>query len=98
MFDDFRGFVTVVDGRSKFPLTSQNGFLVRPGGENQVVISALKFGADKNVEPVEPSKRGCYFENEYSLKLSKNYTQTNCILECKLNYVRKLIATTGIIS
>ena len=62
--DDFRGFVTVVDSGDKYPLTDQNGFLVRPGHQNYVVLSALQVKADDSVRGIRPDKRRCYFKDE----------------------------------
>ena len=52
VYDDFRGFVTVVDGGDKYPLTSRNSFLVRPGKENYVALSALHIEADKKIKKI----------------------------------------------
>ena len=35
-----------------------------------------------------PGKRECYFQEEHPLKLHKNYSQANCIMECTTQYAR----------
>lgn len=87
--DNFRGFSTVIDGRDKYPLTSKNSFLIRPGRENYVALSALRVEADINVQKIHPRKRKCYFSHENPLVMHKNYSRSNCVLECTINYARK---------
>ena len=41
IFDDFKGFVTVVGDKSSFPLTKRTSFLLKPGQENYVSLSAI---------------------------------------------------------
>ena len=89
--DNYRGFVTVIDGGEKYPLTAKNGFLIRPGKENYVALSALRIEADKKIEKINPKKRQCYFPNEYTLEMHNTYSKSNCILECNINYARKML-------
>ena len=94
--DNFRGFVSIVDGAADYPLTQRKGFLIRPGRENNVAISAYQVISDNNVRNVDPSKRSCYFEDENPLNMYQNYTYTNCILECAIGFVRKkMLLETG---
>ena len=93
--DSFRGFDTVIDGKNKYPFTSRNGFLVKSGQESQVAISAKRFEANENIRHIKPSKRNCYFPDEFPLKLHKVYTQANCFLQCKIEYLRKENKTGG---
>ena len=86
IFDGFKGFATVVDGTDQFPLTFQKSFLIQPGYENSVALSAVNIKADDEIRPVPSNKRGCYFSNEHPLKLHKKYTYSNCVLECSLDY------------
>ena len=86
--DNYRGFITVVDGRDKYPLTTRNSFLVRPGKENYVAINAIQVFAEPGVEKVNATKRDCYFSNEYPLEMHKNYSQSNCLLECFIKFAR----------
>ena len=89
VFDDFKGFVTVVGDKSSFPLTKRNSFLLKPGRENYVSISAVNVISDKTIRSIDPQKRICYFYDEHPLELHKNYSQANCILECSTKYARE---------
>ena len=88
VYDNFRGFVTSIAGGDKYPLTSRNSFLVRPGKENYVKISAIRVEAEDNTKTIHPLKRKCFFPNEHVLELHQNYSQPNCVLECSLKYAR----------
>ena len=92
--DNFLGFHVVVDGKQNYPFTSKNGIPVKSGQENEVIIRATRFESDTLTEKeVTPFKRNCYFSNEVTsknpMKMYKNYTQTNCLFECRLEAARK---------
>jgi len=89
--DNFRGFSTVVDGGERYPLTQRNSLLIRPGRENYIAISALSIVADDDIVDINPKKRYCYFPHEYPLEMHKNYSQSNCILECSMKYARSMM-------
>ena len=87
--DNFKGFITVVDDTDNYPLTERNGFLVRPGRENHVAMSALEIlGADA-IRSITPEDRDCYFSDEHPLEMHQRYSQSNCVLECNIKYARK---------
>ena len=90
VFDSFKGFVAIVGNKNEHPLTKKHGFLLRAGQENYVSLSATKIEANENIRPIEisPGKRECYFHEEHPLKLHKNYSQANCIMECTTQYAR----------
>ena len=87
--DDFRGFVATVNSGDEYPLTSQKGFLIRPGHQNYVILRALQVKSDPEIKDIKPNKRNCYFSDEQPLQMHKNYSQSNCILECYVEYARK---------
>ena len=89
--DDFRGFVATVNSGDEYPLTSQKGFLIRPGHQNYVILSAQQVKADPGIKSINPNNRNCYFSDERPLAMHKNYSQSNCILECYVEYARKSI-------
>jgi hypothetical protein len=89
--DNFRGFSTVIDGGDKYPLTSKNSFLIRPGRENYIALSALQVEADDNIQKIDPKKRDCYFTDENPLIMHNNYSRSNCILECSIRYARQMM-------
>ena len=86
VFDEFRGFTTVVDGRDQFPMTFQKSFLIQPGYENSISLSAVDVMAEEDLRTIPPEKRRCYFADENPLQLHINYSFSNCLLECSLNY------------
>ena len=99
VYDNFRGFVTMVDGGDKYPLTARQSFLVKPGRDNYVAISALRVVAEDGIRSTEPSLRNCKFDDENPLAIHQKYSQANCNLECNIRYARnntkKDNSTTG---
>ena len=87
--DNFKGFVTVVDDSDNYPLTQTNGFLVRPGRENHVALSALQIHGSEAIKSITPEDRDCYFSDEHPLEEHQKYSQSNCVLECSMKYARK---------
>ena len=92
--DSFGGFHIVVDGKENYPFTSRNGFPIKTGQANEVLIKATKFEPDVRIKAeVSPNKRNCYFQDEYPPKnpmaIHQNYSQANCMFECKLKFVRQ---------
>ena len=87
--DNFKGFVTVVDDSGNYPLTQTNGFLVRPGRENHVALSALEIHGNEAIRNIKPEDRDCYFSDEHPLEEHQKYSQSNCVLECNMKYARK---------
>ena len=109
VFDNFKGFTTLVGDPNSFPLTRIDGLLLKTGQENYVSIMPTDFTADEGVDGsffqplagngirrIEPSKRNCYFSdekiNDHPLQLFRNYSQSNCRLECQIEYVRRNMA------
>ena len=92
--DSFRGFSVVVDEKQNFPFTTKNGFLIKSGLANDVAISATRFDADKVIKKkVKSQKRNCYFSDEnlkkHPMNIHQNYSQANCLFECKLEVVQR---------
>ena len=81
----------MVNDKRNFPSTKRKSFLLESGRENYVSISAINIKSDEAIRKIDPQKRFCYFHDEYALDLHKNYTQANCILECTINYGRRLM-------
>ena len=88
VFDNFKGFVTLVGDRSSFPLTQRHSFLLRPGQQSYVAISATSVTSDQGIKDIDPKKRLCYFQDEHPLKLYKHYSLANCLFECQSDYAR----------
>ena len=92
--DRFRGFVVLIDGINDYPLSSRRSFLLKPGYESMVQISASQvYGTSGVKKYIKSNRRGCYFPDEHQLKMYKEYSQDNCILECSLEYARNKIAS-----
>ena len=85
VFDNFKGFTTVVGDPNSFLLTKMDGTLLKTGQENYVSILPTDIIADKGtkhsffqpldqegIREIEPSKRNCYFSNE---KIKENPLQ-----------------------
>ena len=93
VIDDFQGFVTVIDGSDKYPLTSSSSLIARPGYVTNMEIRSVKVQALQEIRDFVPEKRNCYFPDEYSLEMHKLYSQSNCILECKVKYANACMKT-----
>ena len=91
IFDNFKGFVTLVGGRDSFPLTQRQSFLLKPGQESYVAITATSVISDPDVKDIEAQKRNCFFHDEHPLELHKNYSQANCMFQCQTNYARRMM-------
>ena len=91
VYDNFRGFVTMVDGRGSYPLTARQSFLVKPGRDNYVAITALRVVAEDGIKPIEPHDRRCKFPDETPLEVHQKYSQSNCLLECSIQYAREMM-------
>ena len=87
---DFEGFTGLITDSSSFPLTNQRGFEIRPGHNNLVAISAIQISANEDLKILKPEVRKCLYENERgNLTLFRNYSQSNCFLECSLKYAQR---------
>jgi len=87
---DYDSFIGLISPSGSFPLMSQEGFQIKPGHYNIISLSATKVVSDDNLRSLQPSARNCLFPEESTkLKLHKNYTYMNCILECSLSFAEK---------
>ena len=87
---DFQGFTGLIDRIGSYPLMLQNGFQIRTGHNNMVALSATEIDSTDDLRNIDPKNRNCLFPNEASyLKLHKNYSKSNCLLECTLFYAQK---------
>ena len=93
VMDNFQGFVTVVDGNDKYPLTSSSGLIARPGYETNMEVMSTQVYAENEIRNWGPEKRDCYFPDEFSLDMHKLYSQSNCLLECRVKYAYECMKT-----
>ena len=72
----------------------ERSFLLSPGRTTYAAISPTSIDADEaGIKSIDPTKRNCYFKDEYPLKVHKNYTRANCLLECYLDYALSKMST-----
>ena len=87
---DFKGFTGLISYKGSFPLVYQRGFQIRPGHNNLISIGATMIEASQNLRSIEPWRRKCLFHDEtQNLTIYKEYTQSNCFLECSLKYAQE---------
>ena len=85
--NDFDGFRGLVSPSGSFPLMAQEGFEIAPGHVNAISISGIKVDADDDMKDLDVSERKCLFAHEnYDLQVFKEYSYSNCIFECSLNF------------
>jgi len=93
---DFNGIVGVLSSPNNYPSSIQEGFILQPGFHNLVAISAQHFYAADNMRILAPIDRNCYFPDEnYKLNIFKNYSQKNCILNCRLKAMEDRMKKLG---
>ena len=93
--DDYRGFTASINSPREFPITSESPILIKPGQMNTVGITAVKVQASDDIKVYAPDKRKCYFADEIQLKLFKEYSRNNCILECNLEYASQTLTSSN---
>ena len=87
---DYDSFIGLISPSGSFPLMSQEGFQIKPGHYNAISLSGTKVDAADDLKRLQASARNCKFpEESTNLKLHKNYTYMNCILECSLSFAEK---------
>ena len=91
--DSFLGVPVLVDGKDKFPLVRRLGIIARPGFKNSIAINALDIKGLDEIRKHSPSKRKCYFPDEFKLDMHKNYSRPSCIFECELKFAAKCLST-----
>lgn len=90
VYDNTLGFTALVDSRDSFPFIKTKGIPIQPGHFNQIVLSAVEIDAADEIRHLAPRSRNCLFSDETShLRFHKIYTQTNCVLECRIVAAQK---------
>jgi hypothetical protein len=88
--EDKHGFVGLITQGGKFPQINAGGFDIKPGHKNVVGLTATMISADDALQNMNPKSHYCSFQSDsISLKIFKNYTQSNCIFECNFYYAQK---------
>ena len=79
----------------QYPLTQQKSKIIKPGFINDVSIDAVKVMAKNEIKAAATSElRGCLFEDERELKFHQFYSESNCLLECKMEYAMNEMKST----
>jgi hypothetical protein len=59
-----------------------------------VALSAIKLSGNADIRSLKPTERKCYFSDEIdTIKIHKNYSQSNCMLECSLSFAKESLKT-----
>lgn len=74
-------------------MTTLHGFPISPGYHTLVALSGTKIEAVQSLKDISVTTRNCYFPDETeTVKLFKNYSQTNCFFECILNITHERLS------
>ncbi len=88
----FKGFTGLISYKGSFPLVQQRGFQIRTGHNNLVSLTATVIQANDNIKSLPPWRRNCIFSDEtVNLTFHKEYTQSNCFLECSLRNAQSML-------
>lgn len=85
MKTDAKGFRAYVGRKMDYPAVREGGVLIRAGEESRVAITAQKLDSkQEDLGRLDPTVRGCYFEDEKELEGSWGYSKHRCLYECQL--------------
>ena len=62
-------------------MMTEHGLQLQPGRKHFIDLSATLV-TTKDLQGIDPSARDCFFADEGDLDFYKNYTFSNCKLEC----------------
>ncbi|CAG7826654.1 unnamed protein product [Allacma fusca] len=85
--DSFKGLRVLVHDPEEFPAVGERGFIVGPGMETQVAVTATDTFSAEVLRAFTAERRGCYFSDEFPLKYYKEYSRSSCVLECENNFI-----------
>ena len=92
--NDFDGFIGLINPSGSFPLMSLEGFQIKPGNLNDISIAGTMVYADDDMKDMDINDRKCMFKNDNAgMIIHKEYTYSNCMLECQLLYSRYMVRT-----
>ena len=74
-------FSLFIGAPHEFPMMTEHGLQLQPGRKHFIDLSATLV-TTKDLKGVSPSARDCFFADEGDLNFYKNYTFSNCKLEC----------------
>jgi len=82
------GIFGFVDGHNRYPRVKDGSFVIQPGHESFITISAVHISANSDIHSIDPNDRRCLFDDEWKLKMFQKYSRANCMFECQLDYSR----------
>ena len=85
---DFLGVTAAIKGKNQFPIISRDSFLIRPGHETYIAITATHTSAQENLRSLPVAKRKCFYDDEFELQLFNSYSVKNCWMESLTNHSR----------
>jgi hypothetical protein len=89
---DFLGVQAAIKGKNQFPIISRDSFLLKPGHETYIAITATHTTAKENLRSLPIDKRKCFYKDENQLQLFNAYSVKNCWMESLTNFSRKVNA------
>jgi amiloride-sensitive sodium channel len=89
-----QGFKISLDMPVDIPRFSKQFYTIPFGHEISMVVKPDMIYASKDIKAYTPESRQCFFNHEGKLKYFKYYSQSNCELECKSNFVYKKCGCT----
>ena len=79
----YKAFKLFLGQPAQFPTMRDKSLQVQAGREHFIDLSA-KVVSTNNIRDISPEARGCLFNDESQLDFYKNYTFSNCRLECMI--------------
>lgn len=76
-----------VHGPDEFPAVGEKGFLVGPGQETQIGVTAIDTYSADALRDMRLENRMCRFANEFPLKYYKEYSRSSCVIQCEHEYI-----------
>ena len=78
---DFDAFQLFLGAPAEFPVLKERGLVLEPGYEHSLDLTASVV-TSREIRDIRARDRNCYFPDEGRLAFYKEYTLTNCRLEC----------------
>ena len=81
---EYNAFSVFIGHPAEFPMLRERSLKLQPGLEHFIDLSAVVVSAN-DIKDISPEARECFFADEGNLDFYKNYTFSNCRLECAIN-------------
>ena len=85
---DFRAFRIFIGQPTEFAALQERSLIIEPGREHFIDLTSQVFSSS-GIKHIHPKDRNCNFKSEGSLEFFKEYTYTNCRLECGIKATEK---------